>query len=68
MVNRSKFLRCALISCPQVVVDSGKQQALWGLEAVWRRRRKMSTWDRGLHKDWKSIEKEWAGREENVGP
>lgn len=28
MVNRSKFLRCALISCPQVTVDSGEQQAL----------------------------------------
>lgn len=33
MVNRSKFLRCALISCPQVVVDSGEQQALWGLRS-----------------------------------
>lgn len=28
----------------------------------------MSTWGRGLHKDRKSVEKEWAGREENVGP
>lgn len=33
MVNRSKFLRCALVSCPQVVVDSGEQQALWGLRS-----------------------------------
>lgn len=41
-----------------------------GLEAVWSssRRRKMSTWERGLHKDRKSVEKEWAGREEDVGP